>query len=443
MRSKVENILDKTFSVKKISSERKDTFFQCVALGINYLDDIDIYKKLTCSKNKSSIYYREKLRKELSEKISYEINIPFDSFVMEENIQIFENKYNIQINIFDLLTKKFIYPIDIRKMLLVNRQVYFIRQDENIYHFCNSIKGALNYNYFCIKCNKYGKHKKCIIKKPDVIFSGGLLKRMLKVACSNDIDKIIKDYNISCNYKLYTKDNLNLNTDIITFFEYIHKINSRMAGIFIDFLVKRIICELKENYFYDYHMMNKIIIIEQEDIFWREWNINFKDMYERVNNTYDHKCVDIIEDIFMISLSHPCPKNIDEINIILYQIKINKSLIIKDLIPSIKNYFINREIVNNNFQIYYEGLEGTPDIITNDTIIDIKMSNIDSPYIYRNYFFQLIGYYMLYSLSIDKNITKKIVIINYLKNYILTWEINWNIIDMKRFFTYINPKRNY
>jgi len=265
----------------------------------------------------------------------------------------------------------------------------------------------------------------------------------------NNID--ILKYNKSIRYIL--------NPSCILFIKKIHSIEPRLNGSFLDYLIRRMICDLLDKDFQDTratHVCQKIIPVKgekkedkqkedkhkedkQKDEKKEELNILIESIstsYAKCKNTSLYKS-DILKDIFMTSLSHsiyfgwqPDKIKIDAIINLLsdgYEILIDSLKVLCEiLLQRGTDGLLQSDVLLNpdlgyNIPELNKSIPADCDLIINNIVYDIKCTK-DIGSIYE--LLQLLGYSALVdcSPSLNKRI-EHVSIVNLLQGCIVSYDI--------------------
>lgn len=246
-----------------------------------------------------------------------------------------------------------------------------------------------------------------------------------------------------------TTENI-LTQDCINIITKLHSIEPSLTGVYLDYLLRRIICELLNKDFYDSrsdHQQNEFII--------NNLSISIKDCYKKAKDITIYKSQDILVEIFFTSLSHTYAfggiPNEDKIKNIL-EILQNTTNIIETFFIPLKTLCSN--IIKNNTDILLNPTLGYKipqinasipsdcDLVVNNTLYDIKCTKGDNS-IYE--ILQLLGYSSLlnniqkYNKHIDN-----IQIINLLQgfttNYDISYITNEEMINYLKILTHNNKE---
>ena len=259
----------------------------------------------------------------------------------------------------------------------------------------------------------------------------------------NNVD-IMKD-NVSFRYIL--------NVNSVKFIKKIHSIEPRLNGSFLNYLIRRLICEIIDKEFYDQRandLCQNISLDKKEELNLedkkedKKEELNLEDKKE-LNSLLDNislsytKCKDmscrtkdIIKDIFMISLSHGIsfgwkPDNI-KINAIISLLSNDCEILIdslkklcNDIIPSDRTDILLNPLLEYNIPELNKSIPADCDIIINNVIYSIKCTK-DIKSIHD--FLQLLGYSALVDCSptLNKRI-EHITILNLLEGCIVSYDI--------------------
>lgn len=331
----------------------------------------------------------------------------------------------------------------------------------NIRDIKEDIKYCINYTSHLkdIKLKRYledflfENHYKMIFK------SGSLTDRLKNInsnICYNSIYRIIFNNNYNDTIKKYNILPLKC-TNIV---KLLHSIDPSITGSFIDYLIRRIICELLNIEFDDsrasWWLDNVDHICNSEDC---RYSIEFEyqdevevfkkictlpycrlHSYNLTKLTNLYKTRDIIKEIFITSLSHgeafgECP-NQDNVNRILEILSSNLFDLYTPLMILCKNIIKNKETIKLNpafggklkSPVDNYKIPSDADLIINDCLIDIKCTKNKSNSKCCE-ILQLLGYSALSSFHTDNNKKiNKIMILNILEGSIYKIDIS-NITD--------------
>ena len=337
----------------------------------------------------------------------------------------------------------------------------------NIRDIKEDIKYCINYTSHLkdIKLKKYledflfENHYKIIFK------SGSLTDRLKNInsnICYNSIYRNIFNNNYNDSIKKYNILPLKC-TNIV---KLLHSIDPSITGSFIDYLIRRIICELLNIDFDDSRaswLLNSIDhICNSEDC---RYNIEFEyqdeeafkknctlpycrlHSYNLTKLTNLYKTQDIIKEIFITSLSHGeafgmCP-NQDNVNRILEILGSNLFDLYTPLMILCKNIIENKELIKLNPvfggklkpPVDKYNIPSDADLIINDCLIDIKCTKNKSNSKCCE-ILQLLGYSALSSFNADNHKKiNKIMILNILEGSI--YKIDISNITNKNYENYI------
>lgn len=284
-----------------------------------------------------------------------------------------------------------------------------------------------NYLYEWLYLNHY--HKKEMI--------GNLTSRVKNIANNPCYYYIVKNIFGGIDIKNYIISNVQiLNSECIEFMKIIHSIEPSLHGVFMDYLIRRIISEKMEKDFYD---SKSELLNGPEDFTCDELTINMNDNYEISKNTKDYKTKDIIKEIFITSLFHIMgitgildKKSIVEILRLLKNTQnIIEILVIpleelcNELIKNTDDILLNPALGFNIPELDDKHIPSDCDVIIDDVLYDIKCTSGNKE-IYE--ILQLMGYASIINCSSELN--KKIntiSIINLLRGYIIKYDISYII----------------
>jgi hypothetical protein len=340
----------------------------------------------------------------------------------------------------------------------------------NIRDIKEDIKYCINYTSHLkdIKLKRYledflfENHYKMIFK------SGSLTDRLKNInsnICYNSIYRNIFNNNYNDTIKKYNILPLKCSNIV----KLLHSIDPSITGSFIDYLIRRIICELNNIEFYDSkaswcldsvdHICNckdcrYSIEFEYQDedeveVFKKICTLPYCRLhsYNLTKLTNIYKTQDIIKEIFITSLSHgeafgECP-NQDNVNRILEILSSNLFDLYTPLMILCKNIIKNKETIKLNpvfggklkSPVDNYNIPSDADLIINDCLIDIKCTKNKSNSKCCE-ILQLLGYSALSSFHTDNNKKiNKIMILNILEGSIYKIDIS-NITD-KNYENYI------
>ena len=338
----------------------------------------------------------------------------------------------------------------------------------NIRDIKEDIKYCINYTSHLkdIKLKRYledflfENHYKMIFK------SGSLTDRLKNInsnICYNSIYRIIFNNNYNDTIKKYNILPLKCSNIV----KLLHSIDPSITGSFIDYLIRRIICELLNIEFDDsrasWRLDSVDHICNSEDC---RYNIEFEyqdevevfkkictlpycrlHSYNLTKLTKIYKTQDIIKEIFITSLSHGeafgvCP-NQDNVNKMLDILKYNMFDLYTPLMILCKNIIENKELIKLNPvfggklkpPVDKYNIPSDADLIINDCLIDIKCTKNKSNSKCCE-ILQLLGYSALSSFHADNNKKiNKIMILNILEGSI--YKIDISNITNKNYENYI------
>ena len=338
----------------------------------------------------------------------------------------------------------------------------------NIRDIKEDIKYCINYTSHLkdIKLKRYledflfENHYKMIFK------SGSLTDRLKNInsnICYNSIYRIIFNNNYNDTIKKYNILPLKCSNIV----KLLHSIDPSITGSFIDYLIRRIICELLNIEFDDsrasWRLDSVDHICNSEDC---RYNIEFEyqdevevfkkictlpycrlHSYNLTKLTKIYKTQDIIKEIFITSLSHGeafgvCP-NQDNVNKMLDILKYNMFDLYTPLMILCKNIIENKELIKLNPvfggklkpPVDKYNIPSDADLIINDCLIDIKCTKNKSNSKCCE-ILQLLGYSALSSFNADNHKKiNKIMILNILEGSI--YKIDISNITNKNYENYI------
>jgi hypothetical protein len=296
--------------------------------------------------------------------------------------------------------------------------------------------------------------------------SGSLTDRFKNInsnICYNSIYRNIFNNNYNDTIKKYNILPLKCSNIV----KLLHSIDPSITGSFIDYLIRRIICELLNTEFYDIRASMRLDNVnhtcnsedcrysiefeyqDKEEVFNKNCTLPYCRLhsYNLTKLTNKYKTPDIIEHIFITSLSHgeafgTCP-NQDNVNKILDILKDNIFDLYTPLMILCKNIIKNKENIQLNpafggklkSPVDNYKIPSDADLIINDCLIDIKCTKNKSNSKCCE-ILQLLGYSALSSFQKYNNKKiNKIIILNILEGSIYKIDIS-NITD-KNYENYI------
>lgn len=426
---------------------------------INDTNKIKSIVKITSMLNKINVNSMVETYKNSKEE---PYNIDGDDSIFEDFL---ENNYN------DILNETFDISNNNDDICDINDDTIIASlRYNNIRDIKEDIKYCINYTSHLkdIKLKKYledflfENHYKMIFK------SGSLTDRLKNInsnICYNSIYRNIFNNNYNDTIKKYNILPLKCSNIV----KLLHSIDPSITGSFIDYLIRRIICELNNIEFYDSkaswcldsvdHICNckdcrYSIEFEYQDedeveVFKKICTLPYCRLhsYNLTKLTNIYKTQDIIKEIFITSLSHgeafgECP-NQDNVNRILEILSSNLFDLYTPLMILCKNIIKNKETIKLNpvfggklkSPVDNYNIPSDADLIINDCLIDIKCTKNKSNSKCCE-ILQLLGYSALSSFHTDNNKKiNKIMILNILEGSIYKIDIS-NITD-KNYENYI------
>ena len=394
------------------------------------------------------------------------INLYDEEFDDKDDDNIFEdfleNNYN------DILNETFDISNNNDDICDINDDTIIASLRYNIRDIKEDIKYCINYTSHLkeIKLKKYledflfENHYKMIFK------SGSLTDRFKNInsnICYNSIYRNIFNNNYNNTIKKYNILPLKCSNIV----KLLHSIDPSITGSFIDYLIRRIICELLNIEFDDSRASRRLdsvdhicnseecrysIEFEYQDeveVFKKICTLPYCRLqsYNLTKLTNLYKTQDIIKEIFITSLSHceafgVCP-NQDNVNRILEILSSNLFDLYTPLMILCKNIIKNKETIKLNpvfggklkSPVDNYNIPSDADLIINDCLIDIKCTKNKSNSKCCE-ILQLLGYSALSSFHTDNNKKiNKIMILNILEGSIYKIDIS-NITD-KNYENYI------
>ena len=260
-----------------------------------------------------------------------------------------------------------------------------------------------------------------------------------------------------------------LNDECIQFIKILHSVSSSLTGTFLDYLVRRIICEITQNPFHDRRasrlidkdndIIHNLDTEEDSHVCSRGCNYRIEQSifysipecfpeckfdkcvnlcYEKITNTEMYSSVDIMEEIFISSLSHSiefggCPNqsNVNEIlNLIKHTTNIEEIFYLPlrqlclNLLKENPNVLLNPALGHQLELLDNKNILADCDLVINNYLYDIKCTS-DKKSVYE--ILQLLGYASLLNCNskFNNNKVDNISIINLLQGYIVNYDISY------------------
>ena len=426
---------------------------------INDTNKIKSIVKITSMLNKINVNSMVETYKNSKEE---PYNIDGDDSIFEDFL---ENNYN------DILNETFDISNNNDDICDINDDTIIASlRYNNIRDIKEDIKYCINYTSHLkdIKLKKYledflfENHYKMIFK------SGSLTDRFKNInsnICYNSIYRNIFNNNYNNTIKKYNILPLKCSNIV----KLLHSIDPSITGSFIDYLIRRIICELLNIEFDDSRASRRLDSVdhicnsedcrysiefeyqdeEEVEVFKKICTLPYCRLhsYNLTKLTNIYKTQDIIKEIFITSLSHgeafgECP-NQDNVNRILEILGSNLFDLYTPLMILCKNIIKNKETIKLNpvfggklkSPVDNYNIPSDADLIINDCLIDIKCTKNKSNSKCCE-ILQLLGYSALSSFHPDNNKKiNKIMILNILEGSIYKIDIS-NITD-KNYENYI------
>lgn len=252
-------------------------------------------------------------------------------------------------------------------------------------------------------------------------------KNITKTMYGNNLTKRIKSFLQVNDYSVFVNKfcptNWKVTRDIISipfnkFIIGIHYIKPDLAGVFIDYLIRRGICELLSIQFKD---RSADLAQTVSSIYDTKFPFNLDDSY-KISKNLNNKTKDILYDVFIVSLTHFYRfGNLDTSNANLIINFIKNSDFQFDItdIQSILSIFNPKEIALNPGLGISKKFHAEADLILDSNLLDIKVTKFDNDNLN---FLQLIGYASLCNLRDYK--INKIHVLNLYQNKIQSMDIS-------------------
>ena len=250
-----------------------------------------------------------------------------------------------------------------------------------------------------------------------------------------------------------------LNVDCINFILSLHSIQSSLIGTYLDYLLRRIICELINKEFNDtranVHARDTNLIT---DMYWDENEniskiqviklpLNMLESYNKMKDVASYKTGKILLEIFITSISHTLAfrgvPNQEKLNSIINLLTNTENIIEILLIPLqslcyelIKdnlNILLNPALGYSIPQLDNKSIPSDCDLVINNNLYDVKVTSGDNS-IYE--ILQLLGYASLLNLNPKFNRKiENICIINLLQGNMINYDISY--IDNEQMVNYL------
>ena len=271
-----------------------------------------------------------------------------------------------------------------------------------------------------------------------VKFSCNLTHRVSQLIQTFCLDDVRKQCNIPICRLDFEETKLKFPFKLIQVLKQMHRIHPSVFGVYIDYLIRRILAEEFGMVFSDDRFQGvigdgNVVFIGAEDQpadqkkFWNEW-------FNTVSEHYD-KCRDmsipskqVIESVFEISLAHNYYFFEYDIFTVVQQFRdalLINSLVLDQFIGRIRGSFKQYKNIKNVLLNPKLGSTDTfpadADLIFDDVLIDIKCSLATNNHV-RN-LYQLLGYSALHLVKNEKFINT-IKIFNPIENVIQSWDIS-------------------
>lgn len=235
-----------------------------------------------------------------------------------------------------------------------------------------------------------------------------------------------------------------LDENTMTFIKKLHIIDPSITGSFLDYLTRRIVCEIIDIQFTDDRsdvIITARLTKNDDNKCYTLFNggkspVCRFDCYNKTNDTKNYKSIDILLEIFITSLSHseafgqcPVQEKIDEMVKIIQNID-NLNEVIYPLYNVCNNLLNNTEknvLINPSLGHKIDGMEKSIpadcDIVIDNNLFDIKCTNCGRKY---NEILQLLGYSALLCLRPTKSRkVSNIGIINLLQGEIINYNVDY------------------
>jgi hypothetical protein len=289
-----------------------------------------------------------------------------------------------------------------------------------------------NYLFEWLYINHYSK-------KP---MTGNLTSRIHNICNSACYHYIMKNAFNNMDIQQYQTTKYILTSECTDFIQKIHSIQSSLSGIFLDYLVRRIISEETAQQFSD---------SRADGLYLNEYFNQFpSNCYDISIDTLHYKTCGILPEIFITSLSHTFAfcgiPNQEKVDSILHLLKNTPNIIeifvvpIQELCQGLLNNDKNNILLNPclGYKIPILDNKSIPsdcDLIINDILYDIKCTCGDKT-IYE--ILQLLGYASLINCNTERYKRKinTISILNLLQGRMISYDISH--ITTEQMISYLN-----
>ena len=278
---------------------------------------------------------------------------------------------------------------------------------------------------------------------PDEPITGcNLTSRTKSLLANRQYNKII-EHNIP-NIDLKFDETYDIiSEEFCNFIRGLHSIQPSGSGCFIDYLLRRVWSEKIGINFDDSRANHTISCIDDQDdqphIEYGDYKVNFPkpyiDAYTKVKDI-KNKSIDIISDIFIVSLGHSYFFHEYDEDIAVKQFKYIENKFIKTFendISKIINLIPIKDKISINPNIGFCGISADADLIIDDNIIDFKVTKCHN---YKYETFQLLGYSAL--SNVCGHFINKVHIFNLYLNVKKSINIsNWTANQRNSYLEYI------
>ena len=283
-------------------------------------------------------------------------------------------------------------------------------------------------------------------RRKGIVFGGCLTDRVKKLLTLYDIDEILLNYVV--NLKPYEDESLLLEVDVIDSLNTMHCIYPSVFGSFIDYLIRRLVAEIKHIPIEDARAHNitrnnsHIDLLshlgDSERLFWTTWHADLGRNYKKFVDVDGISTRTILRDIFDVSLSHSMSfyrtGRCEDITRLQNTITENSDMLIEfidEISTRLKQY---SGCIQLNPSFGSVGIPSDCDVIVGNTIIDIKMSKRAED---RYNICQLLGYSAL-CYEKDGTMINDIRVLNPLRNVTQKWDISrWDGSQRSRFVNFL------
>lgn len=290
---------------------------------------------------------------------------------------------------------------------------------------------------------------------------GNLTTRIKNISNKPCYNYIMKECFNNIDYANFNKTTKQiLDDECIQFIKTMHSTDSSLTGTFLDYLVRRIICEITQKKFQDSRANSNAVDTNYiSSLCWRETDeirnthlpLNMLESYNKTQDIISYPTQNILLEVFITSLSHSlafggCPKqeSVDSmVKLLQNDTNIVKLLIIPlqqlclDLLKESPNVLLNPALGYPIELLDNKNIPADCDLVINNYLYDIKCTSGENS-VYE--ILQLLGYASLLNCnSRFNNNVDNISIINLLQGHIVNYDISYitkdQMVNYLRFLT--------